>query len=114
MLMDGLDSSVVGFAPDFGHIAKGGMNPVQTLEKYLPLVRHVHFKDMSAAGDWVEMGRGVIDFPTIVTRLCNSGYDGWILVEDESARAENDPDAVTLENGEYLRKSLLPLVTSVT
>lgn len=109
-LMNALDPAVVGFAPDFGHIAKGGMDPITTLEKYLPMVRHVHFKDMDASGEWVEMGRGIIDFPGILTRLRDAGYDGWIMVEDESRRAETDPDTVTRENGVYLKDAMLPLV----
>jgi inosose dehydratase len=110
LLFDGMDASVLGFAPDFGHIAKGGMDPVAILDKCLHLVKHVHFKDMTASGTWVEMGRGAIDFPTIVTKLRDYGYKGWIMIEDESARAEKDPDIVALENGVYLKKTLLPLV----
>ena len=56
------------------------------------------------------MGAGVIDFPRIVTMLRDGGYDGWIMVEEESPQAEGDPDAATLQNGEYLRQTLLPLV----
>jgi inosose dehydratase len=107
-LIDGLDEKLVGFAPDAGHIAKGGMDPVEIFSTYRPLIRHVHFKDIDEDGTWVEMGRGVIDFPAIVSHLAGTGYDGWIMIEDESARAERDPDAVTLENGEYIREALLP------
>jgi inosose dehydratase len=74
------------------------------------LIQHVHFKDMTAAGEWTAMGAGVIDFPRIVTRLRDTGYDGWIMVEEESAEAETDPDAATAQNGVYLRQALLPLV----
>ena len=109
-LMSGLNGEAVGFAPDFGHIAKGGMDPVKTLEKYLPAVRHVHFKDMAKKGTWALMGRGVIDFRAIVARLRDAGYDGWIMVEDESPLAESDPDAATLENGKHVAESLRPLL----
>jgi len=109
ILLNGLDSKVVGFAPDAGHIAKGGMDAVKIFQEYRPLIRHIHFKDISSTGEWAEMGQGVIDFPAIVSHLHATGYEGWIMVEDESPRAESDPDTVTLDNGRYVREKLMPL-----
>ena len=103
VLMDGLDASVVGFAPDAGHIAKGGMDPVAIFREYGATIQHVHFKDMRQDGTWAEMGAGDIDFAGIVGGLVQQNYEGWIMVEDESPRAEIDPDAVTRANGEYLK-----------
>ncbi len=110
ILLDGLDSRVVGFAPDTGHIANGDMDVNEIFSTYLPLIKHVHFKDISASGEWTAMGSGIIDFPRIVTMLQDTGYAGWIMVEEESAEAELDPDAATTKNGEYLRQSLLPII----
>jgi inosose dehydratase len=110
ILLDGLDSRVVGFAPDTGHIAKGGIDVIEVIETYRSRIAHVHFKDIAATGEWVAMGAGVIDFPRIVTMLRDGGYDGWIMIEEESKAAEADPDAATIQNGAYLRGSLLPLV----
>jgi inosose dehydratase len=103
VLMDGLDTSIVGFAPDAGHIAKGGMDPVAIFREYGEVIQHVHFKDMREDGIWAEMGEGSIDFAGIVSILEQHNYRGWIMVEDESPRAESDPDAVTRANGEYLK-----------
>ena len=109
ILLSGLDSSVVGFAPDSGHIVRGGMDPLETIRTYRPLVRHVHFKDVSASGEWVEMGRGTLDFPAIVSHLAGTGYEGWVIVEDESALANSDPDEATRRNAAYIRDNLLAL-----
>jgi len=106
-LMDGMDKAVLGWTPDTGHIAKGGMDPLDMIKTYRPLVRHLHFKDISQDKDWIEMGRGVTDFPAIVSYLTSTGFDGWIMVEDESRRAESDPDLVTIENGDYIRRRLM-------
>ena len=106
LLLAGLDSRYLGFIPDAGHIAKGGMDPVQIISGAIGLVRHVHFKDMDAQGAWVEMGRGIIDFPGIVKVLTAANYRGWIMVEDESALAEHDPDAATMANGGYVTSTL--------
>lgn len=104
LLLDAMKPEVCGFAPDFGHIAKGGMDPVAICETYANVIRHVHFKDMKANGTWAEMGQGGIDFAGIVRVLKDAGYDGWIMVEDESPRAESEPDAVTMANGDYIRE----------
>jgi inosose dehydratase len=110
ILLDGLDKRVVGFAPDTGHIAKGGMNVIEMIDTYRSVIKHVHFKDMTASGVWAAMGAGIIDFPRIVTMLRDTGYAGWIMIEEESEEAKNNPDSATTKNGMYLRQSLLPIV----
>ena len=62
------------------------------------------------SGGWTAMGAGIIDFPAIVTMLKDTGYRGWIMIEEESPEAEVDPNTATTKNGEYLRQSLLPIV----
>jgi inosose dehydratase len=104
VLMDGLGATPVGFAPDAGHIARGGMDPVEVFKEYAGVIGHVHFKDMTEDGIWAEMGKGCIDFTSIVKELEHSGYQGWIMVEDESPQAEVDPDTLTRANGEYIKE----------
>jgi inosose dehydratase len=108
-LLTGLDSSVVGFVPDTGHILRGGMDPLETIRAYRPLVRHVHLRDASASGEWAGMGEGGVDFPAIVSHLAESGYEGWVIVDDESASSNSDPDGAARRNGAYVRDTLLPL-----
>ena len=110
ILLDGLDSRVVGYAPDTGHIAKGGIDVLKLLETYRSSIVHVHFKDIDATGEWAAMGAGVIDFARVVTMLRDTGYTGWIMIEEESKAAETEPNAATVQNGRYLRQSLWPLV----
>jgi len=110
LLLNGLDAEAVGFAPDVGHIVNGGMDAMKVCETYRPLIRHVHFKDISQDGEWTAMGAGIIDFPGLVSMLQHTGYEGWIIVEEESVEAESDPDSVTLQNGKYVQEALLPLV----
>ncbi len=108
VLMQGLDPRYCGYAPDTGHIARGGMDVRTIFKTYRPLIRHVHFKDMSDEGQWTALGQGGIDHPQIVRDLRDSGYSGWIMVEEESKAAEADPDRVTLQNGTYIRDVLRP------
>jgi sugar phosphate isomerase/epimerase len=64
----------------------------------------VHFKDIDAAGNWRVMGGGITDFAEIIRILRSGGYGGYVMIEDESGEAETDPDAVALQNAEYIKK----------
>jgi inosose dehydratase len=100
VLLDHLDSGVVGFAPDTGQIAKGGTDPMLTIERWSDRIRHVHMKDLSpewaemrARGvplrspeGYVEMGQGVIDFKPVVQLLDRINYQGWMMAELDEAR----------------------------
>lgn len=102
VLYNGLDFSCVGFCPDSGHMAKGGINIPACLEKFKNHINHFHFKDFDAMGEWSGMGKGFLDFKGMVRQLEQQGYCGWIMVEEESQAAVLDPDAVTRENGKYI------------
>jgi inosose dehydratase len=106
ILLNGLAAGVIGYAPDSGHIARAGMDPLAIIKKYRERVNHVHFKDMDAGCVWAAMGAGVLDFHGIVSFLRDTEYDGWIMVEDECHRAEVEPDAATMDNGRYIRETL--------
>lgn len=96
-VMTGIDPRLVFMAPDTGQIAKGGGDPVEVVQVYRDLVRHVHLKDyvggVSAVDDadqlidrtgyldYTPLGRGTVDLPAIVRFLDEGGYDGWWMVE---------------------------------
>lgn len=113
VMVDGIDTKVIGYCPDSGHIVNGGMDVYAIFETYMPLIKHVHLKDIDAAGEWAAMGEGITDFPRLMKMLQDAAYDGWVMIEEESANAEADPDGATLANGKYLAETLLPLVPYV-
>jgi inosose dehydratase len=113
VLFGGLDHGV-GFTPDVGHIAAGGMDALETIERYRAWVDHVHFKDIHDDGSWAPTGEGRLDFPGIVSYLNETGYEGWIIFEDESNSAEGDPDGATRGNGAYARDVLSPVLAGGT
>lgn len=110
ILMEGLDTRYIGYTPDVGHIAKGGMDPLSIIQQYRELVNLIHYKDMDVHGNWVQTGEGAIDFHSITKFLIESDYEGWIVMEDESDLAITQPDEVTLADGEYIRKAIRPLI----
>ena len=105
LLLGELHRRQIGFAPDTGHIIKGGMDVQAIFESAATLIRHVHFKDIDANQNWVGMRHGITDFPRIVQGLNKHGFRGWIMVEEESAAAETDPDTATRQNGQYIRNT---------
>ncbi len=105
-LLPQLDSQYIKWTPDVGHIAKGGMDPVKLMRDYRELINHVHFKDMNEDGSWAVTGKGIIDFKTIVEDLDKTGYEGWIICEDEVDDAIENPDGIALEDGKYIQSTM--------
>jgi inosose dehydratase len=114
ILLNGLDSNVIKYTPDLGHIAKGGMDPLSIVKQYHELVNCIHYKDMYADGRWAPMGEGVIDFVGTTAFLKNIDFNGWIVVEDECDEAITDPDLVALKDGVYNKKVLEPMISHVS
>ncbi|MEO0337818.1 MAG: sugar phosphate isomerase/epimerase [Bacteroidota bacterium] len=111
ILLGGLDDRYIGYTPDVGHIAKGGMDPLSIIKEYMNLVNLVHYKDMYADGRWAPTGDGIIDFKGITEYLVSEGYDGWIIMEDECDACITDPDGVTLQDGVFIKNKIEVLLT---
>ena len=105
VLLDGLPPAV-GFAPDLGHIARGGMDPVSVIQRYRDRVDHVHAKDMDTSGRWALIGSGEVPVADVAELLRATGYEGWFVLEDESKVAEQDPDLAARRLGEYVDEVL--------
>ena len=76
----------------------------RTAEDYKVLFELMDRTRVGWAGAWAVMGKGDIDYPAIVRYLKESGYGGWIMVEDESPEAERDSDGVVLRDGAYMKQ----------
>jgi len=96
----------VGFALDLGHVARGGMDVVDTIKRFRDRVVHLHVKDMHENGDWAPTGEGIVDIIGVFKVLADTGYTGWAAFEDESALAESDPDEATLRAGRWIQQNL--------
>jgi inosose dehydratase len=103
-----VDPRWVGFAPDTGHITKGGSDPVAVMRDYAALIRHVHLKDYAEAGQpdpgdpggFVPLGMGAVDYPAVFALLDEIGYDAWVMVE------LNPPDHLSISPREGAQISL--------
>lgn len=110
ILLNGLNNKWIGYTPDLGHIAKGGMDPFEIVKEYRSLVNMIHYKDMYADGKWARTGEGFIDFKKITKYLVETGFEGWIVMEDECDQAITDPDGLTMEDGVYIKSEIAPLL----
>ena len=99
-----LAGSAAGLCLDVGHYLVGGGDPVEAIRRHGRLIRHVHAKDTDPEvlarlrageldGIWgairarifTELGNGVLDLRGVVRALDDIGYDGWIMVEQDSS-----------------------------
>ncbi|HTO03007.1 MAG TPA: sugar phosphate isomerase/epimerase family protein [Opitutus sp.] len=108
VILEKLDSRVTGWTPDVGHMANGGMDPLEMMKRYASLINLVHFKDWNGAPEFSLMGQGKVDFVSITRWLVDQRYSGWIICEDEGPQALDDPDGVTLHDGRWIAETLLP------
>jgi inosose dehydratase len=105
-----LATTEVDLCLDTGHLVLGGTDPVRLLAQAGGRIGHVHLKDVAAeaaarvrsgelsyrdavrAGLYTPLGRGSLDIEAIVTRLVESGYRGWYVLEQDTAlTAEPEP-----------------------
>ncbi|NQU54296.1 MAG: TIM barrel protein [Bacteroidetes bacterium] len=120
-LMKLTDPTLLGLCLDMGHFAFAGGNPVEALEKYYKRIWHVHFKDFDPKvgqdaiekeydyfksveeGAFCELGKGNVDFQTIVDILNEKGYNGWIVVEQDVLPGMGAPKKCANNNREYIK-----------
>jgi len=116
------DPALLGLCLDTGHWRFGtGEDPVDAVREFGSRIWHVHFKDADPAvmaesrrlgwhgleatghGVFCELGRGCVDFPGVLAALRETGYDGWVVVEQDILPGMGDPKASAGRNREYLR-----------
>lgn len=110
-LMELTDPRYFFLAPDTGHLAAGGSDPVEVFRTYGKRVVHMHFKDFDPSqtgwrgrrGRFAPLGEGTVDFGALVEILRGLDYDGWIVVE---ADGRNAPRETAEANRRYLTETL--------
>lgn len=99
----GLDPRV-GLCLDVGHTQRSGVDPAETVLKFSDRLLDVHIKDVtesSPAGGPVEIGRGVVDIPSVLKALVRIGYRGMVSIEYE--KDGRDPLPGAAESVGYVR-----------
>ena len=82
--MEAVDTRYVKFGPDIGQLQKGGVDPVEVVKTFLPVVEHMHFKDWvggpSMAG-YCALGLGKVDLVRTLDLMEGRKLQGMIMVE---------------------------------
>jgi inosose dehydratase len=94
----------MGMCLDVGHDTRNGKDAVADLKKYHSRVFDMHIKDVTAPtklGYSLEVGRGIIDFPSLVKMIRKVGYTGVCSLEHE--RNMDNPFMGIAESMGYFR-----------
>jgi inosose dehydratase len=104
-----LDSCDVHWCLDTGHMAIGGVDPVAFAKEAMDRVGHVHLKDVrldmvppvlarettlmaaTQAGLFTPLGQGDVDIQGVVQALEGAGYQGWYVIEQDTAITDGLP-----------------------
>ncbi len=79
----------IGLCVDVGHTARAHADPADAIRRYRSRLHDVHFKDITAKGAAIEVGRGVLDKRAILQALLDIGFTGHVGYEYE--KDANDP-----------------------
>ncbi|WP_277207547.1 sugar phosphate isomerase/epimerase family protein [Isoptericola croceus] len=111
-----LDRTDVDLTFDTGHLLIGGGEPLDGWKRWSSRINHLHLKDVRvdalreivarkggmidvwSGGTFVPFGEGDLDVAAVMDAVIASGYDGWLVVEqdvypqpgDDPARLERD------------------------
>lgn len=133
MVLDGCD---VNFCLDTGHMAIGGTDPVAFAQQAFDRVGHVHLKDVNLSlvppvlarekslmaatqeGLFTPLGQGDVDIAGVVEALESRGYDGWYVIEQDTALTDGlpadgeGPIEQVITSMDFLRTVVAPRVSA--
>jgi inosose dehydratase len=120
-----LELSDVGLCLDTGHLIVGGGDPLTGLRDWSSRINHLHVKDVRRAviekivaertpyeAIWSQkafcvFGEGDIDLDGVLDHVKQSGFDGWLVVEQDIFPDPEDPDRCIVDqraNREFLHE----------
>ena len=125
-IMEMTDPDLVGLCFDTGHYHYGGGDVVAAVARYADRISYYHLKDVWpdklarvrrerihmrqawAMDIFAELGQGCIDFPAFFEALFSHGYEGWLIVEQDSVgRSQRErgwsPHKSAKQSRDYLR-----------
>jgi inosose dehydratase len=119
-VLDSVDSAVLLFGPDAGHLAWTGVDPVALINQYADRVAGVHIKDFrseiarrsreegwdyrrsSRSGIWTELGTGDMDIDAVLNALPEE-FDGWIVIEVDRGTTPTPQESINM-SGAWLSR----------
>ena len=123
-LLELTDPQLLGLVFDTGHYAYGAggcESLLDALARFASRIWYIHFKDCHPAvaqqartqswdyfaairnGLYCELGQGCVDFPAVLLWLRETGYTGYITVEQDVLPGMGSPRESAARNRAYLR-----------
>lgn len=108
--LEAADTNVLKFGPDVGQLTKGGVNAVQVVKDFLPIVHHMHLKDFAGTDDhllgYCPLGQGKVNIPAVLDLMEGRQIHGMIMVElDNNFRdiSPTPPYDLARQSANYLK-----------
>jgi inosose dehydratase len=102
LLLEGLDFKVVDLCVDVAWIFRGGADPATFLTTHKDRIGYLHFKDTDGQA-WKELGRGKVDFPSIMKVLPTLKKVRWVMIEQD--QSDLDPREAMAISRRYLKET---------
>jgi len=110
-ILDAADPKYVQLELDTAHYLQGGGDPASAVHQYAKQLLFLHLKDVKDAPthngyEFVELGRGRLDFPAVFTALKSIHFRGWGIIEldGEHTGAVRTPIESAQISKQYLAK----------
>jgi inosose dehydratase len=97
-ILDETNPKYVRFCADVGHLTAIGLDAVRTVRSYASRLAVSHWKDFDPKlpapdylgsgpiGDFVELGKGMVDFRGLADLYHEIGFEGWVQLELDRTR----------------------------
>jgi sugar phosphate isomerase/epimerase len=97
-ILDRTNPKYVRFCADVGHLTATGIDALTVVKNYAARLAVSHWKDFDpklpgpaylgegVKGDFVEVGKGIVDFHGLADLYREIGYNGWVMLELDRTR----------------------------
>jgi len=115
-IMAASDPRYVKLELDTAHAVAGGGDPAKMIEAYKDRLLFLHLKDVVDLPEigkgkypfqFVELGRGRVDIPSVFAALERTGFKGWVVIElDRVPDKSGNPKASAQISKAYLQQKI--------
>jgi inosose dehydratase len=116
-ILESSDPKYVKLELDTAHIAAGGGDPAKFIFKYHERLLFMHLKDVRSIPsdtpgakypfEFVELGRGKVDFPSVFAALDKTNFRGWAVIElDREPEKNRTPKQSAQISKDYLEQKI--------
>jgi inosose dehydratase len=116
LVLENADPRYVKLELDTAHCVAGGGDPAKVIERYRDRLLFLHLKDvvdvpmtpkLKYPFQWVELGRGRVDFPAVFVALDKVRFRGWAVVElDRVPDDGHTPKECAIISRDYLTQKI--------